>query len=149
MSYPDVQLGLRPLWCCHIPAKGQGSVSSTCSPSLSSAELIMGSPRCFLPRQHHKLFRSSHSQSQQASVDMVRCVHLTYLVNIYIFSLSVTFWLPAGLFNVLYVYMYNLQWLMLFVWIPIYPVHHRRYSFIVTVQHIATNVPCPIYQSVS
>lgn len=36
VSYPDVKLGLRPLWWWyHIPAMGQGSVSSTCPPSLS------------------------------------------------------------------------------------------------------------------
>lgn len=41
--YPDVKLGLGPPLCCYIPAKGQGSVSSTCSATLSPAELIMGS----------------------------------------------------------------------------------------------------------
>lgn len=41
--YPDVKLGFGPPLCCYIPAKGQGSVSSTCSATLSPAELIMGS----------------------------------------------------------------------------------------------------------
>lgn len=40
---PDVQGGLRPLWRCRAPAKGQGSVSSGLSHSLSPAELIMSS----------------------------------------------------------------------------------------------------------
>lgn len=49
----------------------QGSVSLTCSPSLSSAELIMGSSHCRLP-QRHKLICSSHSQvQQQASLGVV------------------------------------------------------------------------------
>lgn len=46
----------------------QGSMSSTFSPSLSPAELIMGSAYCLLPHQHHKLFRSSHPQSQQTGL---------------------------------------------------------------------------------
>ena len=109
--HPDVQLGLRPLWCCHIPAKGQGSVSSACSPSLSPTELIMGSAQCLLVHQHHKLFCCSLSLTQQqASLDVVWSPRLIYHVN-YFVLLFVAHWQPAVCQA--HVYKHNLSWLML------------------------------------
>lgn len=69
----------------HITANGYGSVSSAWSPSLSPAELIMGSTHSLLPHQHHKLFCSSHSQTwQQAWLDVVWSIHLYHLMNVFV-----------------------------------------------------------------
>lgn len=72
---PDVQGGLRPLWCCCTPAKGQGSVSSGCSHSLSSAELIISSASYI---QSTVLLYSTISFSAHTGWDsyIQCCVHL-------------------------------------------------------------------------
>lgn len=120
MFHPDVQLGLRTLQCSDIAAKDQGSVSSAHSPSLSLAELIMGSAHCLLSTI---IFSEVPNFNRPHWMWWVLFTWPTCVVNGYLITrLSVR---PICL-----------SWL--FVWIPI--------ILFVRVQPIKTNMPHPVYQ---